>query len=202
MIGRAPRVAFWPHSGGPPWARLGRTLKTVDKFLIRAFGGVIFGHNIHMAFSDSSLWQQCVDRLAQELPEQQFNTWIKPLQGDLSEDGQRLTLWVGNRFKLDWIRAQYSAKIHQLMHELHGQSVELEFALTSKESTAKTVISRPILDAELAQPVFVSQDDGESQGFRSRLNVSLTFDSLVEGSANRMARAAAMHVAKIGRAHV
>ena len=47
--------------------------------------GVFFRHNIHMAFSDSSLWQQCVDRLAQELPEQQFNTWIKPLQGDLSE---------------------------------------------------------------------------------------------------------------------
>ena len=169
----------------------------MDKFLIRAFGGVIFGHNIHMAFSDSSLWQQCVDRLAQELPEQQFNTWIKPLQGDLSEDGQRLTLWVGNRFKLDWIRAQYSAKIHQLMHELHGQSVELEFALTSKENIAKTVVSRPILDAELAHPVFVAPDDGESQGFRSRLNVSLTFDSLVEGSANRMARAAAMHVASI-----
>ena len=159
--------------------------------------GVFFRHNIHMAFSDSSLWQQCVDRLAQELPEQQFNTWIKPLQGDLSEDGQRLTLWVGNRFKLDWIRAQYSAKIHQLMHELHGQSVELEFALTSKENAAKTVVSRPILDAELAQPVFVAPDDGESQGFRSRLNVSLTFDSLVEGSANRMARAAAMHVASI-----
>ncbi len=26
-----------------------------------------------------SLWQSCVDQLAQELPEQQFNTWIKPL---------------------------------------------------------------------------------------------------------------------------
>ena len=78
-----------------------------------------------MAFSDSSLWQQCVDRLAQELPEQQFNTWIKPLQGDLSEDGQKLTLWVGNRFKLDWIRAQYSTRIAQLVHELNGQSVQI-----------------------------------------------------------------------------
>ena len=26
-----------------------------------------------------SLWQSCVDQLAQELPEQQFNTWIRPL---------------------------------------------------------------------------------------------------------------------------
>ncbi|MFP5467656.1 MAG: DnaA N-terminal domain-containing protein, partial [Gammaproteobacteria bacterium] len=29
---------------------------------------------------DSSLlWSACVDRLAQEIPEQQFNTWIRPL---------------------------------------------------------------------------------------------------------------------------
>ena len=26
-----------------------------------------------------SLWQACIEQLAQELPEQQFNTWIKPL---------------------------------------------------------------------------------------------------------------------------
>jgi chromosomal replication initiation ATPase DnaA len=33
------------------------------------------------------------------------------------------------------------------------------------------------------------------RNFRNRLNPALTFDTLVEGTANRMARAAAMHVA-------
>ena len=33
-----------------------------------------------------ALWQSCIDLLAQELPEQQFNTWIKPLQASVSED--------------------------------------------------------------------------------------------------------------------
>ena len=36
-----------------------------------------------------SLWQACVDQLAQELPEQQFNTWIKPLAAQVSEDLSR-----------------------------------------------------------------------------------------------------------------
>ena len=149
-----------------------------------------------MAFSDSSLWQQCIDRLAQELPEQQFNTWIKPLVADLADDGQKLTVWVANRFKLDWIRAQYGVRFHQLLQELNGQPVKIEFALTSKEPSAKPLVSRPVLDPELSQPVFVStMDEPEAQGFRSRLNHSLTFESLVEGTANRMARAAAMHVA-------
>jgi hypothetical protein len=31
-----------------------------------------------------SLWQACLDQLAQELPEQQFNTWIKPLSAQVA----------------------------------------------------------------------------------------------------------------------
>ena len=48
-----------------------------------------------------ALWQSCMDLLAQELPEQQFNTWIKPLQASISEDFSKLTIVVINRFKLD-----------------------------------------------------------------------------------------------------
>ena len=150
-----------------------------------------------MAFSDSSLWQQCVDRIAQDLPEQQFNTWIKPLQADLSEDGQKLVIWVANRFKLDWIRAQYSARFSQLLQEINGQPVSIEYVLTTKEIPVKTVVSRISVDSEMGQQVLVGHDEPEPQVFRSRLNTSLTFDSLVEGSANRMARAAAMHVASM-----
>lgn len=151
-----------------------------------------------MPTSDSILWQQCVDRLAQELPEQQFNTWIKPLVADHSDDGQKLTVWVGNRFKLDWIRAQYGTRLSALLHELNGQTVQLEYALTNKESFAKIGLSKVGVEAEMSQPLFVTPvDDPEPAGFRSRLNHSLNFDSLVEGTANRMARAAAMHVASM-----
>ena len=57
-----------------------------------------------------SLWQACVDQLAQELSEQQFNTWIKPLTAQVADDLSRITVFVANRFKLDWIRAQSSLK--------------------------------------------------------------------------------------------
>ena len=49
-----------------------------------------------------SLWQACVDQLAQELSEQQFNTWIKPLTAKVTDDLSRVTVFVANRFKLDW----------------------------------------------------------------------------------------------------
>jgi chromosomal replication initiator protein len=49
-----------------------------------------------------------------------------------------------------------------------------------------------------AAPVEETVDIGEDRtagNLKNRLNTALTFDSLIEGTANRMARAAAMHVA-------
>ena len=79
-----------------------------------------------------SLWQSCVDQLAQELPEQQFNTWIKPLSAIVQDDLSRVTLLIANRFKLDWIRAQYSARISSMLERIYGQPVYLELVLDPK----------------------------------------------------------------------
>mgnify|MGYP002139307512 CR=1 FL=1 len=67
------------------------------------------------ADAGQGLWQACVEQLAQDLPEQQFNTWIKPLIAQVAEDFSKVTLLVGNRFKLDWIRAQYAGRIAALL---------------------------------------------------------------------------------------
>jgi chromosomal replication initiator protein len=63
----------------------------------------------------AGLWQACIEQLAQDLPEQQFNTWIKPLVAQVAEDFSKVTLLVANRFKLDWIRAQYAGRIAALL---------------------------------------------------------------------------------------
>ena len=64
------------------------------------------------------MWLACVELLAQELPEQKFNTWIKPLNASLSEDFSRIHIEVANRFKLDWIRAQYAGRLAALLQQL------------------------------------------------------------------------------------
>ena len=145
----------------------------------------------------SSLWQGCVEQLAQELPEQQFNTWIKPLHAVAASDLSKLTILVGNRFKLDWIRAQYAARITALVEQLNGQPITVELALAPKEPVVRSSFSRISTESEILPERFQATEDSIGTGFRSRLNSALTFSSLVEGTANRMARAAAMHVASI-----
>ncbi|MEG0786056.1 MAG: chromosomal replication initiator protein DnaA, partial [Comamonas sp.] len=147
------------------------------------------------------LWLACVEQLSQDLPEQQFNTWIKPLTAVVAEDFSKVTVYVANRFKLDWIRAQYAARISGLLEDLYGQPVTLELALAHRESVTRTYV-RPYQaersspsDAPTMLPVSASAEEASAPAFRNRLNSALTFETLVEGTANRMARSAAMHVA-------
>ena len=159
-------------------------------------------HGISSLHSDGStpasgdgLWQSCVDQLAQELPEQQFNTWIKPLRATVSPDLSKVVVLVGNRFKLDWVRAQYASRIAALLQQFFGQPIQLELAITPKEDQVRTQAVSYTHEVESLPEAFVGIEENTPTGPRNRLNTALTFDSLVEGTANRMARAAAMHVA-------
>ncbi len=141
-----------------------------------------------------SLWLSCVDQLAQELPEQQFNTWIKPLSAQVTDDLSKVTIFVANRFKLDWVRAQYSGRIAALLEKLYGQAISVELALAPREAAVRYYVApRDAQRIQAEEPTELGEERTQS-GPKNRLNTGLTFDTLVEGTANRMARAAAMHV--------
>ena len=141
-----------------------------------------------------SLWLSCVDQLAQELPEQQFNTWIKPLSAQVMDDLSKVTIFVANRFKLDWVRAQYSGRIAALLEKLYGQAISVELALAPREATTRYYVAPRSAERIPAEEPAELGEERTQSGPKNRLNTGLTFETLVEGTANRMARAAAMHV--------
>ena len=163
------------------------------------------------------LWRRGCERLAAELPEQQFNTWIRPLPAaEVAENGEAgtvVTVRVPNRFKLDWIRNQYAGRIESVLSEIAGKPVRLDVTLANRDAVpASAPAVRPFNGSPHA--VNTSTGIGAAVGSavtqaagsrtnasapvepsRSRLNLSLTFDTLVPGRANQMARTAALHVA-------
>jgi chromosomal replication initiator protein len=158
---------------------------------------------------NSDLWQRGCDRLAAELPEQQFNTWIRPLPvADISEHGEAATIVsvrVPNRFKLDWIRNQYAGRIEAVLSELAGRPVRLDLTLAQREPVSPSQFlsarngAEPLPSASTATltatALRVPPRNEAAALPRHRLNANLTFDSLVPGRANQMARTAALHVA-------
>jgi len=153
----------------------------------------------------ADLWQRGCERLAAELPEQQFNTWIRPLPAaDVAHQGDAsavVTLRVPNRFKLDWIRNQYAGRIEAVLSDLAGKPVRLDIMLAARDAAPASPANAVITGARatvavapalhMQRPVLLPV----AVPSRSRLNPTLTFDTLVPGRANQMARTAALHVA-------
>jgi chromosomal replication initiator protein len=68
-----------------------------------------------------SLWKSCLSSLQNELPSQQFNTWIRPLQIDKSDSSQELRLLAPNRFICDWVNEKFLHRIKELVSQYHNQ---------------------------------------------------------------------------------
>ncbi len=134
------------------------------------------------AYVGVQVWEKCLDHLQDEMPPQQFNTWIRPLQA--SGTDQNLTLFAPNRYVLDQVKSQFRGRIEELIDQLTDPS-----SIAHVEMTVGT-LSDP---AGSGPPEHANQD---AFGRSSDLNPGFTFDTFVEGKSNEMARAAARQVAE------
>ncbi|MBK1733697.1 chromosomal replication initiation protein DnaA [Halorhodospira abdelmalekii] len=134
-----------------------------------------------------SLWSACLQQLEQEIPEQQLNTWIRPLQPHI-EDGT-LRLYAPNRFVHDWVKDNFFIRIKELIALFEPTDppvVTLEIG--SIDTPAATVAS--------GTPTSYAAPRSRPRAVESNLNPSFTFDTFVEGKSNQLARAASSQVAE------
>lgn len=151
-----------------------------------------------------SLWEECLKRLQQELPTQQFSMWIRPLQAH--EDETSLTLYAPNRFVLDWVRDKYIGRITQLLTEIcppdKVPSLRFDVGVAASQKVFSPSLSAQpaaVVVNEKAIPMSVPTIRPVSAAInvehKSNINVNYTFDNFVEGKSNQLARAAATQVA-------
>ncbi|HEX6154752.1 MAG TPA: chromosomal replication initiator protein DnaA [Burkholderiales bacterium] len=132
-----------------------------------------------------NLWDACLRRLEQELPAQQFNTWIRPLAPEVGEAADTLILAAPNRFVLELVRERFAARIERLAAEASGRELGLRLVLARSPEA-------PVRAPQSAARTVETPSNLE----RARLNPTFSFDTFVTGKANQLARAAAMQVAE------
>jgi chromosomal replication initiator protein len=127
---------------------------------------------------ESSFWSRCVAQLRAELPEQQFNTWIRPLQA-LEEPGV-IRLLAPNRFVVDWVSNHCLRRMQEVLQDFPGRALRIEVG----SAAAEPVASGPKPAKGLPEVTI-----------GGKLNREYTFEAFVEGKSNQLARAAAYQVA-------
>jgi chromosomal replication initiator protein len=149
-----------------------------------------------------SLWNRCLRVLESELPEQQFNTWVRPLQA-IERDGQ-LRLLAPNRYVIEWLGQNSLARIKELIRAFaEDPCPEVVLDVGTRAGVAASVVAA------------VNGGHTAANGATARaprrlapsvlggpINSGFTFDSFVEGKSNQLAKAAAIQVAgNPGRAY-
>jgi chromosomal replication initiator protein len=138
----------------------------------------------------SDLWELCLGDLRRSVSDQQYQTWIRPLNASFQADA--LHLAAPNRFVLEWVRDKFLPTIEDLMAKHGAPDTPVILALADRKAMARApVMSDEKAPITAAPAVVVS---APSVGERGRLNPSFTFDSFVAGKANQLARAAALQI--------
>lgn len=141
-----------------------------------------------------NLWSKCVSRLESELPQQQFNTWIRPLQS--VEDAGSIRLLAPNQFVLNWVQNHYLSNINQFLAEIAGASapkVCLEIGSKASKRPEPQSATKPSVSMGSPSTQKVRTQSKE-EPLVSNLNPKFVFDSFVEGKSNQLARAASIQI--------
>ncbi|MEZ5474184.1 MAG: DnaA/Hda family protein [Steroidobacteraceae bacterium] len=137
---------------------------------------------------DSPLWQQCGLVLESELPDDQYNTWVRPLQA-IEEKGS-IKLLAPNRYAVDWVTSHLLSRIGEILR----QTVSGDAPIVTIEVGTRRVPVAPLAPAGGTRPaVGPKRSGGIVVGVR--LNADFTFDKFVAGKSNQLAKAAALQVA-------
>ncbi|MDP2178958.1 chromosomal replication initiator protein DnaA [Methylicorpusculum sp.] len=135
----------------------------------------------------SSIWNNCLVKLENEIAPSEFSTWIRPLQALESDD--HIKLLAPNRFVLDWVKEHHLNKLENAIDEFSNGNLTLTLEIGSKKSTTAVPLqSNKSSEIKKSRPNF--------------LNRAFTFDNFVEGKSNQLAKAASIQVSEnIGKAY-
>lgn len=136
----------------------------------------------------SDLWNNALNQLRTEIPEQQYGTWIKPLQFECS--ARSVTLIAPNRFILQWVKKLYLERIEHLCRQ---QGIETISLIQRQEPVPQEEVPQP-RQSDPQKTHLPSKKNQSALLDDSRLNTQFTFSNFVGGKANQLARAAALQV--------
>jgi chromosomal replication initiator protein len=137
--------------------------------------------------------------LESELPEQQFNTWVRPLQA-IEREGQ-LKLLAPNRYVIEWLGQNSLPRIKELISAF-ADGLEPDVVLDVGTRAGVVAHVPPVNGHDEAVPAGSRPRRLPPLLLGGRINPDFTFDAFVEGKSNQLAKAAAIQVAgNIGKAY-
>ncbi len=161
----------------------------------------------------TKVWESCLGIIKDNVSSQSFKTWFEPIK-PVKLSANVLTIQVPSQFFYEWLEEHYITLLKKTIKKELGTEGRLEYSIimennynnTSKPYTVKIPTNNK---KELKNPSVSMPIDINNNGIRnpfiipglkkvnveSQLNANYSFENLVEGDCNRLARSAGFAVA-------
>ena len=143
----------------------------------------------------STLWQDCLSQLQDQVSPMDLSTWLRPLQADVISQDQ-VVLYASNMFVKSWVENHYLAQIHQICQAL-AKNPNLQIIVKEGVKPAPKAVESASTQTTNHQESAVSfqQESDVPTKFESHLNRKHLFENFVEGKSNQLARAVGQKLA-------
>ena len=164
-------------------------------------------NEINREIADS--WQKFQEILKKRTNLQSYKTWFEPIQ-PIEFNDSYLKLQVPSRFFLEWLEEHYYSLINEVLTQIHGREVNVQFLIKEEERDS-------VATDDSVQPAYEGKPEGQQgttsiiSGMREinrppppgttfspqkhMLIPRYTFENFIKGESNQFARAAALAVA-------
>lgn len=140
--------------------------------------------------SAQSLSGSCQRFFKELLPQQQYNSWIKPLTFEV--EGNRLILTAPNSFALRIIQDRFLSEIEKHAASFFQYKPQIELRVEKHKKAPTPALEQAAADTA-KKPALKQEKQNKSN---NKLNPQLTFETFVTGKANQLAHAAGLQVAQ------
>jgi chromosomal replication initiator protein len=158
------------------------------------------------------VWESCLEIIKDNVSSQSFKTWFEPIK-PVKLSSNVLTIQVPSQFFYEWLEEHYITLLKKTIKKELGAEGRLEYSIimenshnTSKPYTVKvpTTSKKELKNPSVSMPIDINQNTIRNPfiipglkkvNVESQLNANYSFENLVEGDCNRLARSAGFAVA-------
>ena len=152
-----------------------------------------------------ALWNDCLKLIRDNVTEQQYDTWFKPIVFESFNTATKTVLvQVPSPFVYEYLEENYVDLLSKVLKRIYGASVQLSYRIVTDKAHDVTVdllsdsaaqIAKPQPQTRGNQPPSVL-DAQKPQDIDPQLNPRQTFDNFIEGDSNKLPRALGLSIAQ------
>ena len=158
-----------------------------------------------MLASPKALWDNCLALIRENVSEQHYNTWFKPIVFESYKPATKtLLVRVPSTFFYEYLEANFVDLLSKVLHQNFGDGIRLTYRVVVVKDAPGGTTPLP-LDKEDASDISPKLRDPEqnagaqetqTEDIETQLDPKLTFNNYMEGESNKLPRSVGLSIAE------